>query len=224
MLKKSDLSKYNIKKINSYMKIINESVYDYNEDVHNFKEESESNILIEIDELIKTGLSEDAAVKISLKNFGDNHDLIPDINDTFNKVYHKNILKISSIGIILGAALLAITFIWIFLGHRINFLENNMYMTRSTYKISLVLIATSLILFIIWEISNLILMKRSKNFIFKILPINLIGLIDFILILIYLNTYISNISILLAISLFEYFSLMLIPIFYYRIIRNKILF
>ena len=92
------------------MKIIDKSVYDYDKDVSNFKEELESNILIEINELMKKDFNEDDAVKYSIEN------------------------------------------------------------TRSTYKISVVIIAISLILFIIWEILNIILVKRSKNFFFKVLP------------------------------------------------------
>lgn len=222
MLIKSDLSKSNIKKINSYMKIIDKSVYDYNKDVSNFKEELESNILIEINELMKKGFNEDDAVKYSIENFGENNDIVSDINHIFNKIYHKSILKLSSIGVVFGAIILAITFIWIFLGNKISFFRNNLYLTRSTYKISLVIIAISLILFIIWEILNIILVKRSKNFFFKVLPINLIGLIN--IILIYTYTYVFNETILLLICLFEYFSLISIPIFYYRIIRNKKLF
>lgn len=221
MLRKNDLSKSNIKKIDSHMKIINKSVYDYNEDINNFKEELEINILTEINELIAKGYTEDDAVKTSIENFGDSNHLIADINNTFNKVCYKNILKASSIGAILGFILYILNNF--FISFKIYDLLNQSHteFSRDVFKLSLLVTAISLLLFLFWEIANIIYTKRSKNFFVKILPINLIGLADLIILIRFSINGSAPLFIYDFCMLFLRLSLFSIPIFYYFIIRNK---
>lgn len=213
MIKKGNLNRNNIKKIHSIIKDIDNSVYDCNDEVMLFKEELESNILIEINELIENGQAEDIAVDQVIKKFKKSKNFKKEIHDTFNKVCYENILKISSIGVIIGFILLLVSNVWIEC-RRYFFISNwYMEMARTIAKVSLVITAISLILFGIWEIANIIHFKRSKSFLLKVLPINLIGLLDFIII--FFGFFGTITDLFLIISLFS------IPFFYYLIIRNK---
>lgn len=218
-----EVSKEGLRKIDYKLKVIDKSVYDYNSEVKNFKEEVRNNLIIKTIELIKNGCDEDQAIKEVLDKFGDSDILSQEINNTFNKIYFKGLLQFSSIGVIISAALLVLTYIYIFL-FRGRLFSEYIWVTRYSYKTAIIGIFLSLVLFGIWEIANLIFVKRSKSFILKILPINIIALVDFIILMIFsrMGSYsevIGNI-----VCLFIYFSLFSIPVFYYFIIRNKNIF
>ncbi len=213
MIKKGNLNRNNIKKIHSIIKYIDNSVYDCNDEVILFKEELESNILIEINELIENGQTEDMAVDQVVKKFKKSKKFKKEIHDTFNKVCYENILKISSIGVIIGFILFLVSIIWTECRRYFFISDWYMEMSRTIFKVSLVITAISLILFGVWEIANMLHLKRSRNFIFKIIPINLIGILDFIIIYFGINNSITQLFLIL--------SLPSIPFFYYLIIRNK---
>lgn len=218
MIMKSSLDKKNIRKINNLLKSINKNIYDCNKEVVDFNEELENNILTEINELIKNGLSEDIAVEKVINNFGSEKDLYKDIDQTFNKIYLKGILKGSFIVSLIGAIILFLTFIWVFsrsIFSKIIF-EKYYFFTRHTYKVALIILAISIVLFFIWSITNSIFVKRSRNFILKIIPINLIGIINIYIL-------ISQISINLIVVFYIYISLLVIPILNYVILKkNKV--
>ena len=214
MMRKSNLDKKNIKKIDKLLKTINKNIYDCNEEIYDFNEEIENNILIEINDLIKKGLSEDIAVEKVINNFGNKEDLSKDIDKTFNKIIFKKLLLVSSMGVILG-------FI-IYIFSNLILIDNKFFqgeLGRNVLKTSLLVTAISLLLFVIWEIANIIYTKRSGNFIYKLIPLNLIGLID-ILIFIFLNN-IHSVYIYSFLVFFLRISLLSIPIFYYLFVRNK---
>lgn len=214
MMRKSNLDKKNIKKIDKLLKTINKNIYDCNEEIYDFNEEIENNILIEINHLIKKGLSEDIAVEKVINNFGNKEDLSKDIDNTFNKIIFKKLLLVSSMGVILG-------FIIYFFSNLI-LIDNKFFQGefgRNVLKTSLLVTAISLLLFVIWEIANIIYTKRSGSFIYKLIPLNLIGLID-ILIFIFLNN-IQSVYIYSFLVFFLRISLLSIPIFYYLFVRNK---
>lgn len=213
-MRKSNLDKKNIKKIDNLLKTINKNIYDCNKEVYDFNEELENNILIEINDLIKNGLSEDIAVEKVIDNFGNKEDLSKDIDSTFNKIILKKLLLLSSIGVILGFIL--------YIFSNFILIDNKLYqgeLGRNILKTSLLVTAISLLLFVIWEVVNIIHTKRSGNFIYKLIPLNLIGLIDFFIVIFSTNIHSSYVYSFLV--FFFRISLFSIPIFYYVFVRNK---
>lgn len=214
MMRKTNLDKKNIKKIDNLLKTINKNIYDCNNEVSEFNEELENNILIEINDLIKNGLSEDIAVEKVINNFGDKEDLSKEIDSTFNKVIFKKLLLLSSIGVILG-------FI-IYIFSNFILVDNKFYqgeLGRNVLKTSLLVTAISLLLFVIWEVANIVYTKRSIKFIYKLMPLNLIGIIDSLILI--FSTNVHSVYLYSFLIFFLRISLLSIPIFYYLFVRNK---
>lgn len=214
MMRKTNLDKKNIKKIDNLLKTINKNIYDCNNEVSEFNEELENNILIEINDLIKNGLSEDIAVEKVINNFGDKEDLSKEIDSTFNKIIFKKLLLLSSIGVILG-------FI-IYIFSNFILVDNKFYqgeLGRNVLKTSLLVTAISLLLFVIWEVANIVYTKRSIKFIYKLMPLNLIGIIDSLILI--FSTNVHSVYLYSFLIFFLRISLLSIPIFYYLFVRNK---
>lgn len=214
MMRKTNLDKKNIKKIDNLLKTINKNIYDCNNEVSEFNEELENNILIEINDLIKNGLSEDIAVEKVINNFGDKEDLSKEIDSTFNKIIFKKLLLLSSIGVILGFIIYIVS----------NFIlvDNKFYqgeLGRNVLKTSLLVTAISLLLFVIWEVANIVYTKRSIKFIYKLMPLNLIGIIDSLILI--FSTNVHSVYLYSFLIFFLRISLLSIPIFYYLFVRNK---
>ena len=228
MILLNDLSKKNQKKIKKFLSIINKSVYDYDEETSDLKKELKYNMLIEINELMEAGVSEDFAIKETLNRFGDKKSFSKNLIEIFNKVYFKKILSISLFTSIIASIFLLINClgnIYIYINNSensliyINYFNNDLF--RYTFKILLILYAISILLFFIWSLLNVILIKRSINFLFKILPINLTGMLDLFLLL-RISVYSINNSILFWISvIFVHFSLVIIPFWIYIIIKKQ---
>lgn len=228
MILLNDLSKENQKKIKKFLNVINRSVYDYDKETIDLKEELKYNMLIEINELMEAGVSEDFAIKETLNRFGDKKSFSKNLIEIFNKVYFKKILSISLFTSIIASIFLLINClgnIYIYINNSensliyINYFNNDLF--RYTFKILLILYAISILLFFIWSLLNVILIKRSINFLFKILPINLTGMLDLFLLL-RISVYSINNSILFWISvIFVHFSLVIIPFWIYIIIKKQ---
>lgn len=77
------------------------------------------------------------------------------------------------------------------------------------------MLAVSLILFGVWEVINLIKVKRTFKFVSKIMPINLSGLIILILLIVSYRTGPTPIT-----GLLVYLLSFSIPIFNYFLIRK----
>ena len=148
MILLNDLSKENQKKIKKFLNVINRSVYDYDKETIDLKEELKYNMLIEINDLIESGLSEDFAIKETLNRFGDKKSFSNNLIKTFNKVYCKKILSISFFTSIIASFLLLINClcnIYIYIDNSknsfiyINHFNNDLF--RYNFKILLILYA-----------------------------------------------------------------------------------
>lgn len=228
MIKKSNLDVRNRKKIDKLLKIINKSVYDYNYDIKEFTEELESNILIEVNDLMSSGITEEVAVETVINKIG-KKDFSCDLIKVFNKSCFNWILNISFITSIIASILLLINIfcmIYIYIDRSessfiyMNYFYNELF--RYNFRLFLILYAASIIMFFIWSLINSLLLKRSRSFFFKVLPINIIGIVDLFLLVLYLyggvnSNFITLVGIIVEISLIT------IPFWGYFIVKKTLM-
>lgn len=205
------LTKDNEKKIDEALKIINKITFSNADEIKDFKQEYKSNLSLKVfdleDKYHNQSLATDMVVtellteKKSLKN---------EIAKLFNIIYLKSFLYIASFGIIFAVIVSIIsTFIM-----EINIFDR--FYVNKFFKLSLIILILSFILFVIWEITNVIKVKRTFLFLKKVLPINIIGILIIILCFILYQT---------GGNLFEasmlYILIMLMPIFNLLLIRKN---
>lgn len=210
-----------IKYIGKYIDELSLSISDYDENLSDLQEEMKTNLISKINDLIQQNISEEKALEIAIKDFGDLNEISNEFGP-FKPKYNLNfLLKISILGFTFSIILSLISRMLV-LTLSNQLLTQYYSQIKNVSNTSIILTIFFCFSFFIWQILNILIFKNRKISL-KCLPINILMILIYLLcIIIYLGCGLT-ISTLFLNLLFYVFS-MLILFFFYIIFKNISLF